>query len=234
MFKLLKLILLGYYYSAIELAEYCRSLIRYRHMPKYLKYELLLLWKYLLVNPYNSCKIYLQRLGFTEQPYGETPLPLMEKILNKFPLSNRDVLLDLGCGRGKLCFWVACRCPCQVIGMDINSTFINKAKSIARQLELVNLTFIEQDIFSDNLPASTHIYLYGSAYADDVLLKLAVTLAKRPTFTTIFSVSFSLNDYCETPRFETVAVLSARFLWGETEVYIQKPLTDRTLGTCMK
>ena len=56
-----------------------------------------------------------------------------------------DLMLDLGCGTGQMIFRYK-DLASQVVGVDHSPEMIREAKRKAREAELANITFIEQDL----------------------------------------------------------------------------------------
>ena len=99
-----------------------------------MKIDLALLMSYLFQNPYKISKNFLIARHETEiYAYGETPLTSLEKIARSAKLTDRDVVLELGCGRGRTCFWLRSFIGCKVIGVDFIGTFIDKANQVKKK-----------------------------------------------------------------------------------------------------
>src|SRR5258708_25388783 len=65
-----------------------------------------------------------------------------KRILNKVPKDSRQIL-DQACGTGILTFKIARKFPqCRVIGVDLQSEYIDIARKKANDLQLTNIEFI--------------------------------------------------------------------------------------------
>lgn len=222
---MIKTILLGYWVILKELLTFASNLIRYRKSPQYLKAEMYLLKHYCFRNPYRMCRRYIERLKEPSQPYGETPLCEIEKILDDQNITSNDLFVDLGCGRGKLLYWVSAQYPCLVKGVEINPTFVKLGNKIIQSLQASQrISIVEASFFTANISTATVIYLYAIALEDKQLTMLASLLSQHPPETRIISVSDPLNDYCDEPLFETIKTYEATFLWGKTTLFLQCPL----------
>ncbi len=67
---------------------------------------------------------------------AETPLTSLEVIARECQLSVRDVVFELGCGRGRTCFWLNQFIGCAVIGIDYVPAFIEKALKVKRRFHI--------------------------------------------------------------------------------------------------
>lgn len=227
---MLKTIFLAFWVPIKELLIFVTNLTRYRSSRAYLKVEFYLFRYYLFRNPYLLCRRYLVGINEPSQPYGETPLRVIEKILKSQSLTKEDLFVDLGCGRGKLLFWVAAHYPCKVKGVDINPSFVAVGNRIIDALHWYpKVSMVEASYFTANISKATVIYVYAIALDDDSLSQLAILLAQHPPETRIISVSDPLNEYCVTPLFETIETFDATFLWGRTTLFLQCPLCSQTI-----
>ena len=125
--------------------------IRYFY-PKFALVDLFFGLFYLFSNPFRICR--------GEYTYGETPLTAWKKIADLARIGSKDVFLDLGCGRGRLCFWTRCMIGCRSIGIDGVSPFINKANRVKRFLYLDSVDFFCSRITLAPISKATVIYLY--------------------------------------------------------------------------
>lgn len=81
-------------------------------------------------------------------PRPETEL-LVEKILEKYPASNRLSLLDIGTGSGAIALAIARERPLwQVTALDISVQALAVARENALKYQVENLRFIRSDVFS--------------------------------------------------------------------------------------
>lgn len=58
---------------------------------------------------------YADALHSVDQP---TPYDVLEKIAESSILTPEDVLVDFGCGRGRVCFYLADRVGCRCVGIE--------------------------------------------------------------------------------------------------------------------
>lgn len=60
-------------------------------------------------------------------PYEPTPYSALEKLFNEYELNTRDRLVDFGCGKGRLNFYVHYLYDATVVGVEMNETFYRDA-----------------------------------------------------------------------------------------------------------
>ena len=125
-------------------------------------------------NPYHVARRFAEWQGEKEvYTYGETPLTTLDAITREYGLTKDDVVFELGCGRGRSCFWLGTILGCKTIGIDYNPYFIGIATKITKKYGMEQLEFRCEDILHTDLTGATVIYLYGSAYEDEFIERLA-------------------------------------------------------------
>jgi SAM-dependent methyltransferase len=192
-----------------------------RRFPTFLPFERALNRTYRFHNPFRICKEHLGQKGEKcFDVYGETPLPILAKIAQECALNSDDVLLELGCGRGRGAMFLSHLVGCCVIGIDWIPFFIHTAQNIISSIDpLLRTTFQCEEMQTANLTGATAIFLYGTCLSDAVISALIARFERLPPQTKIITVSYPLSDY--SPRFKTLKQFSALFPWGEGEIYTQ-------------
>lgn len=102
-------------------------------------------------------------------PYVTTSLSMVKYVFeNVCPITKDDVVLDLGCGDGRIVNYAAQTFGCKGVGVDISPTLIQKSKEQARQLGVSDITrFKVCDFFSD-----------GFSIDEDVTVIMIYTMPK--------------------------------------------------------
>ena len=205
-----------------NLFEFFKVALHYYSNTTFLKTDLSLRLMYLFHNPFSISKRFLMGRGENDvYAYGETPLTTLEMIANECRLSSKDVVYELGSGRGRACFWLHSFVGCKVVGIEYVPEFVERAIRIKNKLGIKNVEFRLGDILEADFRGATVIYLYGTCLEDDYIKKLADKFAKLPAGTKIITVSYPLTDYSNKPVFEVMKRFSAPYTWGEADVYLQ-------------
>ena len=206
-----------------NLIEHCRVIKRYYPNPTFKKVDRTLLGKYFFRSPFAISKDFLIQKGESDiYAYGETPLTTLEMISKECELNSRDVVYELGCGRGRGCFWLHCFIGCRMVGIEYIPDFVDIADSIRDRFALQNIEFRLGDILKGKYAEATVIYLYGTCYEDQFINKLLKRFSKLPKGKKIITVSFPLTDYSS--NFEVIKQFSAPFTWGHGDVYLHVKL----------
>jgi hypothetical protein len=170
--------------------------------------DLALSLSYFFQNPYTVCRRYFQKRGEDNcDAYGETSLTLWAEIAEWAEITKKDHLIDLGCGRGRLCLWTHHFIGCSVLGIDWIDTFIKKAKKFERP----NLQFSCERILDAELKKATFVYLY-TFHPDEENLNLS----RLPAHAKVISVSEPVRQN----GFFVQKSMRARFPWGEADVFL--------------
>jgi SAM-dependent methyltransferase len=218
------LVLLGIHLKVrlSNFVEYLRVVFKYYPRGAFFKIDTALLLSYLWTNPFRISKRFSLARGEPEiYTYGETPLTTLEKIAKECQLSAQDVVFELGCGRGRTCFWLNQFIDCRVVGIDYVPTFIVKAQKVKKRFHVQGVSFRLEDLFQADLKGATVIYLYGTCYSDAQINQLIVRFNHLPVGSKIITVSYALTDFQSECPFKVVKVFSAPFTWGTADIYLQ-------------
>lgn len=208
--------------SFFRLFEWIGVVFRYyRRSIIFLKIDLLLVSQYLFKSPHRLSKMFLQMKGAKNiYAYGETPLTTMDHIARECRILSHDVLLELGCGPGRSCFWLNRFVKCRVIGIDYLPDFIEKAKRVKRGLRLSQIDFFQENMLSTDLHSASVIYLYGTCLDDEFIEQLIVRFQTLREGTKVITVSYPLTEYCSPTLFRVEKQFIARFPWGKASIFL--------------
>lgn len=209
--------------KAVNFIEYVKVAHRYYPNFDFAKIDTTLLFSYLFSNPFRISKHFLKEKEETEvYTYGETPLTTLESIAHKCQITAQDVVVELGCGRGRACFWLNQIIGCSVVGIDYVPSFIEKAEKIKNLFQVQRLSFRLEDFLQSDLKDATVVYLYGTCLSTNQIQTLIRHLSKLPKGTKVITVSYALNDFQSDAPFKMITQFPATFAWGETDVYLQE------------
>lgn len=205
-----------------NLFEFAHVVVKYYPHLQFFKIDLTLLLSYLLMNPFRISKRFLLQKGEVEiYTYGETPLTTLDFIAHQCKLSDRDVVFELGCGRGRTCFWLNQFIGCSVVGIDYIPIFIEKAEKIKNRFHVQGISFLLEDLFQADLTGATVVYLYGTCFSAGYIDLLIERFSHLPEGTEIITVSYALTDFQPEAPFKVIKQFPASFTWGTTDVYLQ-------------
>jgi len=223
MFKeFFKLIVIKFKTTLYNLGEYFKTVYRYYSNWRFAKIDLTLLLTYFWNTPFVISKRFLQEKGANDPyTYGETPLTTLDEIMRKCKVTSQDVVYELGCGRGRNCFWLDSFIGCKVVGIEYIPDFISKANYIKDYFQVDQVEFRLQNISEASYNDATVLYLYGTCLEDPFLFALMKKFEALPIGTKIITISYPLSDYSNKPLWEVMNRFPARFTWGTADVYLQ-------------
>lgn len=160
--------------------------------------------------------------GLSERPdeeltYGETPYITIHKIMKKISIPQDSFFLDLGCGKGKLVFYIHRRFRIRAAGMDVIPTYISAATRMAKREKMENVKFIQKDFLTSKIPNASIIYVTCTCLSNDTRKKLFDKFESVSPGTVIVTASYPINR----SDFKLEKSFKAYFSWGKTMVYIQ-------------
>lgn len=202
--------------------EFIRVIFYYYPNLNFLKIDFSLLLSYFFTNPFRISKRFLLTKGEEDvYKYGETPLTTLDLIARTCALSSSDVVFELGCGRGRTCFWLNQFIGCSVVGIDYVPAFIKKGEKVKNRFHVDGVSFRLEDLFQADLKGATVIYLYGTCFSDSEIACLIDLFKQLPKGTKLITVSYSLIEHQPKAPFQVVKQFSAPFTWGRADVFLQ-------------
>lgn len=208
--------------QANNFVEFLRVAMNYYSNFTFAKIDLFLLVSYLFQNPFGISKRFLQKKGEDNvYAYGETPLTTLDQISKECEISEKDTVFELGCGRGRTCFWLHSFIHCKVVGIEYIPEFIERANAVKTKFDVQNVEFRLQDFLQADFTGATTIYLYGTCLEENAIRQIISKCKSLPAGTKIITISYPLTDYTQEPLFEVMKRFQARYPWGTADVYLQ-------------
>lgn len=103
-------------------------------------------------------------------PYVPTPNTIVERMLELAEFEKDDVIIDLGCGDGRIVIAAAKKYGARGIGVDIDPQHIENANRLAKSAGVVHLVeFRVQDATQTELSSATVLSLYLTPDANELI-----------------------------------------------------------------
>lgn len=202
--------------------EFIKVAVNYYPKLTFLKLDISLLSSYFWRGPFQISKYFLIHKGEKDpHKYGETPLTTLDLIAKECGLSAIDTVFELGCGRGRTCFWLNQFISCTVVGIDYVPAFIEKAEKLRERFHLRKISFRLEDFSRTDLKGASVIYLYGTCLSAAEIDHLTKRFSQLPKGTKIITVSYPLTEFQPRAPFRIVKQFLAPFTWGKATVYLQ-------------
>jgi predicted RNA methylase len=92
--------------------------------------------------------------------YQPTPARLIFRLIGLTALTASDVLVDLGSGLGHVSLLISICTRARSVGIELESTYVERARQCAQRLNLNTVTFLQQDARAADLSTGTVFYLH--------------------------------------------------------------------------
>ncbi|HTM32763.1 MAG TPA: methyltransferase domain-containing protein [Vicinamibacterales bacterium] len=127
-------------------------------------------------------------------PYVPTPQDVVDRMLKLGGVTKSDVVLDLGCGDGRIPITAAKTYGAKGIGVDIDPQRIAEANANAKAAGVTNLvTFKLEDAMTTDLSQATVVTLYLLS-SSNLKLRPILTRQLKPG-TRIVAHNFAMGDW---------------------------------------
>lgn len=121
-------------------------------------------WAYSLVRP---TRLVAERVGLRPRhqdslgPYLATPDGLIDPLLDVAAVDADDVVMDIGCGDGRLVVGAASRFGCRAVGVEQSASLVDRARQRVRTEKVTDLVRIDHaDARSADLSEVTVLFLF--------------------------------------------------------------------------
>jgi len=191
-----------------------------RRVPGMGKVDFLLFLNYFWRFP--SIYIFRERKGlgypYNNFLYGETPYYTAKEIIKTAGISEKDVLYDLGCGRGKFLFYTSLFTKARCIGVDLIPTYIKIAQDITEKAGIRNLNFFEEDILNVDLSTATVVFVNGTYFSPETHEGISMNIDRMKSGSRFISSTVEYDN----PKLEHFATRNLLFSWARTPVYFYR------------
>lgn len=94
-------------------------------------------------------------------PYVPTPMSVVRGMLETAKVTKNDLVIDLGCGDGRIVVMAASEFGARGIGYDLDPVRIGEAEANARSAKVEDrVKFIKKDLFEADIKDATVVTLY--------------------------------------------------------------------------
>jgi precorrin-6B methylase 2 len=125
-------------------------------------------------------------------PYAPTPMDVVDRMLALAAVQSGDLLVDLGCGDGRIPIRAAQKFGARAIGVDIDPRRIEESKANAKAASVEHLTeFRVEDALKTDVSAATVVTLFIGSEGNATLRPILQRQLKAGT--RIVSHAFSMG-----------------------------------------
>ena len=107
--------------------------------------------------------------GAKYMPYEPTPYPVLERLAASGFLRPDDHLLDYGCGKGRVAFFLAARIGCRVTGIDHSEKLVAMAEANRARAACAARTRFLRARAEDYEPREENAFFFFNPFSEAVL-----------------------------------------------------------------
>lgn len=142
--------------------------------------------------------------------YGETPPPVLYRLLRRWGVGPQDVFYDLGSGCG-VAVLTAALLAGRAVGVELVPEAVEFAQRAARVLEVPNVEFRQGDLLETDLREATFIYAACTLFPKPLRARLEAHLRTCRKGTRVLTVTHPIAA----KGFMLVARVPMFFCWAE-------------------
>jgi len=154
----------------------------------------------------------------SELSYGETPYFTLSRAMKHIPITKKSVFLDIGCGKGKLVLYAACRYGIRAAGIDVIPTYVRSANLLVKNKKIPRVKFIEKDFIQSKFQSASIVFVACTSFSKPTMAALANKLDRLKKGSHVISVSSAIPS----KQFKVQHRFKGYFSWGSGTVYISK------------
>lgn len=101
-------------------------------------------------------------------PYEPTPYAVLERLAHSGVVTRKQRLLDYGCGKGRVAFFLATTVGCRVTGIDQSQKLIDLAKENRRASRTGDRVRLECCLAEQYEPAEEDVFFFFNPFSEKV------------------------------------------------------------------
>ena len=103
-------------------------------------------------------------------PYEPTPYTVLERLANSGYIGKRNVLLDYGCGKGRVDFFLSYQCRCRSIGIEYDERIYQTAiDNTENAVSSSKVTFLCENAEHYTIPTEVDRFYFFNPFSIEIL-----------------------------------------------------------------
>ena len=116
-------------------------------------------------------------------PYEPTPYSVLERLANSGYITKKNTVLDYGCGKGRVDFFLSYQTRCKTIGIEYDdriyySVIENKNSAISTN----RTTFLLENAENYRVPVEVDRFYFFNPFSVEILQKVMVLKLKKQMY----------------------------------------------------
>ena len=113
-------------------------------------------------------------------PYEPTPYSVLQRLADSGHIGRRDHLLDYGCGKGRVAFFMASTVGCRATGIDHSRKLIDMAKENRKSSHLGDRVTLVCALAEQYEPQDENVFFFFNPFSGKVFESVVRKLVTRP------------------------------------------------------
>lgn len=106
-------------------------------------------------------------------PYEPTPYSVLERLANSGLIGKKNLLIDYGCGKGRVDFFMSFQTGCRAIGIEYDDRIYEKAlENKSKTVSGVKTEFCKADATEYEVPAQADRFYFFNPFSVELLRKV--------------------------------------------------------------
>lgn len=106
-------------------------------------------------------------------PYEPTPYQVLERLANRGLIGKNDVVLDYGCGKGRVGFFLSYQTRAKSIGIEYDERIYSRAiKNQKKAIIADRVCFIRQNAEDYEVPTEVNRYYFFNPFSVEILRRV--------------------------------------------------------------
>ena len=110
------------------------------------------------------------KAGHDCYPYEPTPYPVLERLANRGHIRKKDVVLDYGCGKGRVDFFLSYQTKAKTIGIEYDERlYQSAAENQETAVSKAKTTFVLARAEDYEVPSEVNRYYFFNPFSVEIL-----------------------------------------------------------------
>lgn len=116
-------------------------------------------------------------------PYEPTDYKVLQQLANTRCIGKKNLLIDYGCGKGRVSFFFAYQTGCKAIGVEIDERLFSCAqKNKESFVKPYNVSFISENATNFTVPENADRFFFFNPFSAEILMSYQDCLIGKESF----------------------------------------------------
>jgi len=149
--------------------------------------------------------------SYTGPLFVPTPKNISENTFSKIKINQGDLVVDLGCGDGRVLEYLAKKYQTKGLGVEINPFLYLIALVKSKLKKIKNVKYVRGDFLKTNLSAANIVYFYAIPKYLPGIIKKVDSECKKGTI--VISQRFAVKDWENKMFFKEIRKSNSTFIY---------------------